>query len=590
MYKSLLRIIFIFCLFSVPLFGQKKFKDSHQVLWVKTLSTSNDTLGFNYNLPIHFSGQYPVLNKKFTSSNYSYVFYVLRSTKPSEKIFSMYDSDELHQFYTDVIKSNLEVKVDLSFLEKGAIVNFNFYNKNFKNNKSKGILYLDNTYDKAATELYEILICNDCSALLMRNKIETYLAIKYGITLKNKDKYLSSTDVKIWDEHFNQAFNNNIIGLAKDTFFELEQIATSSNMEKEAVFKKSDNQAVMQDKTYVLVGDNNKAKTFDSQSGRLKRQWLVQNKGEHDLNIDLDLLFTPEKDIKYHLYTNYGDEIEHDQQDTVKLSFKNIKIATNTNYYLSIGKSKEFKFDIKEDTLGINNRYILTTNDQGEPPFHIQATDLSTNETHLFVTDAFNYILDNIPSSTYSFTVQDSKEQIAKVNSIALDFSNSNLFTLAENWQLEGRELIEIKPQIRKHKNQYGYRWYLAGKLISTAPSLRVNYAGTFQLEVTDLKGKYQTFGFTVSQKVKEHLDVDDSWYVSPNPVLSGQDFTVHYRFNSSKNVDFYIYTIDGKFIRRKKLGVIPGGDYTYQLAGRTSYLLISIINNKTSIQKLIVK
>lgn len=111
------------------------------------MDAPNSSTGFNYHAPISFSGEFPVLNKKFTSSTFSYVFYVVKTTKGGEKLFSLYDLDELHTFYTDLIKSNSEVKVDLSYLNQGAIVNFNFYNKNYRKGKSKGIMYLDNTYD-----------------------------------------------------------------------------------------------------------------------------------------------------------------------------------------------------------------------------------------------------------------------------------------------------------------------------------------------------------------------------------------------------------------------------------------------------------
>ena len=553
------------------------------------MDTPNEVTGFNYHSPILFSGEFPVLNKKFTSSTFSYVFYVLKSTKGGEKLFSLYDSDELHTFYTDKIASTSEVKVDLSYLNQGAIVNFNFYNKNYKKGQSKGIMYLDNTYNRETTALYEILVCNDCSEALKRDQIDTYLALKYGITLANKGKYWSSQEVKVWDEKYDAAFNTRVIGLAKDSYFGLNQTKTKSNVEPGVVFKTAETHPKLEDQTYVLIGDNGKEKAFDKQSNRFKRQWLVQNKGQHALVMDVEVDVQPEKDIDYYLYTSTGGEIAHDRSDTIKLRFANLQVKSQDQLYLSIGRVKPFTIDIQTDTLGINKTYKLLTNEVGQGPFSIQAIDLKNQQTYFFISDKGEYPLEHLSSSTYAFVVQDSQDHKATIPEITLDFSTSDEIQLATNWTLNGRELLEIKPQVKTKGKQLGYRWYLEEKLISTAPVLRVNYPGVFALEVTDTHGKYQRFAFSVNRKIQPTSSLDEQWLVTPNPVKAGEEFNVHYLFESEKQVDFYIYTLEGKFIQRKKLGIIEGGKYTYRLAGRTTYLLISIINSKTSIQKLIV-
>ncbi|QQU04944.1 hypothetical protein [Myroides odoratus] len=502
----------------------------------------------------------------------------------------MYDQGDLHSFYTDKIKSNTELKVDLTYLKKGALVNFNFYNKNHAKEKSKGILYLNNSYDKSTTQLYEVLICNDCSEALLGYKIETYLALKFGIARSNQENYWSSNGSKIWDEQYNSSFNNHIIGIAKDNYFSLEQPHTVSNEEADILFEKSKDQAKLEDQTYVLIGDNGKAKVFDEKTNRFQRQWLVQNKGEHAILVDLKVNVTPEKEVTYHLYTSMGNEIAHDKMDTLQLSFKNIAIDKGSMLYWSIGKVKPFEIEIQQDTLGINRLYKLGMNEVGEPPFYIQARDLQTQETHAFISESTSFPLVGLPSATYALSVQDTQGQQADIASVVLDFSEADQLSLASTWALQGRDLIEIKPQIKSKNKQYGYRWYLEDKLISTAPVLRVNYPGSFSLEVTDVRGKSQRFGFTVDKQIKTADGIEEQWLVTPNPVVAGEEFTVHYDFESAKQVDFYIYTLEGKFIQRKKLGLIEGGKYTYRLAGRTTYLLVSIINNKTSFQTLIVK
>jgi len=64
-----------------------------------------------------------------------------------------------------------------------------------------------------------------------RPKIETYLAIKYGITLGvnglSKD-YINSQGIKVWDVATNAGFNYNIAGIARDSISDLNQKQSKS--------------------------------------------------------------------------------------------------------------------------------------------------------------------------------------------------------------------------------------------------------------------------------------------------------------------------------------------------------------------------
>ncbi|MCP1995126.1 hypothetical protein [Flavobacterium sp. HSC-61S13] len=248
--------------------GQKKFKDSFRNIWVKSIGTSAEQKGtLNYHIPIRWRGDYPVLNKKYESSTYTYVYYVLKTEEASEKIFSLYHAGDLHSFYTDSIKSIRNHAVDMGLLTSGAMVNFNFYNKDFKK-KGEGILYLENDVE-SKSDLFEVLVCSNCSDAKVRTQIQTYLAVKYGITLAQKDKYYSSDNRKVWDEKLDKAYNNRIMGIARDDYFGLDLEASYSNTDTAFVVSKSKNIGILPstNMTYVLAGDNNGEKTFDTKSG-----------------------------------------------------------------------------------------------------------------------------------------------------------------------------------------------------------------------------------------------------------------------------------------------------------------------------------
>ncbi|WP_254500430.1 hypothetical protein, partial [Salmonella enterica] len=51
-----------------------------------------------------------------------------------------------------------------------------------------------------------------------RRKVDSYLAIKYGITLGrvNTDHYLATDETIVWNGTTNTAYNNNIFGVTRD--------------------------------------------------------------------------------------------------------------------------------------------------------------------------------------------------------------------------------------------------------------------------------------------------------------------------------------------------------------------------------------
>lgn len=49
-----------------------------------------------------------------------------------------------------------------------------------------------------------------------RNKVDSYLAIKYGVTLAAGTNYTTSTDAVVWDATANAAYHNNIAGIGHD--------------------------------------------------------------------------------------------------------------------------------------------------------------------------------------------------------------------------------------------------------------------------------------------------------------------------------------------------------------------------------------
>lgn len=137
-----------------------------------------------------------------------------------------------------------------------------------------------------------------------RNKVDAYLAIKYGITLNNTNNYTTAQNVVVWNATANAGFYNNVAGVGNDFLSALHQKQSRSQHTNtngqvtmglgEIAATNMDNPNALSDGQFLLWGDNgntvamtNTASTFTAfnyeggtnNARRMKRTWKVQNTG-----------------------------------------------------------------------------------------------------------------------------------------------------------------------------------------------------------------------------------------------------------------------------------------------------------------------
>jgi hypothetical protein len=163
-------------------------------------------------------------------------------------------------------------------------------------------------YDGRIAEI--ITYANTSHGTTARQKVESYLAIKYGTTLSHN--YYSANGVKVWDIATNASYNNNIIGIAKDDNSGLSQKQSKSTSLIKDILTvyigttKTVNQAsntgtfATADKTFFMVGSNGAAasdatpSTTEKPSGiccRLMREWMIQMTSFTNTTVKLEFDF-----------------------------------------------------------------------------------------------------------------------------------------------------------------------------------------------------------------------------------------------------------------------------------------------------------
>jgi len=145
----------------------------------------------------------------------------------------------------------------------------------------------DNSNGGLKGYISELIIFNDELSTRRIRKIQSYLAIKYGITLDNtgggvKGDYSDSNDGRMWNANQNISFiryHNNIIGIGKDEASGLDQeksteVRTETSLTIEAT-------TAIDDLDFLLVGNDNGAVNFVPSDNtnflrRIERTWIAK--------------------------------------------------------------------------------------------------------------------------------------------------------------------------------------------------------------------------------------------------------------------------------------------------------------------------
>jgi hypothetical protein len=133
----------------------------------------------------------------------------------------------------------------------------------------------------------EILIIEDQVSLIEHQQIETYLAIKYGLTLGHN--YINSDTSVIFD--ISNGYANGIFGIGRSSTFELYHPKSKSESDYSGITIEAT--VNIGEENYLIIGHDGAATTriaLAGESNVLTRKWLAKmTKGLGTISIELDL-------------------------------------------------------------------------------------------------------------------------------------------------------------------------------------------------------------------------------------------------------------------------------------------------------------
>jgi hypothetical protein len=152
--------------------------------------------------------------------------------------------------------------------------------------------------------LAEIIVYDKVLSPLEQQKVESYLAIKYGIPLSpnSSGTYLNSQGETLRDGKKFRAFSNRVAGIGRDDISGLCQKQSASSYDPELLTigagqlskTNASNPAILENNTFLLWGDNNAAFALgEKEQGKphfISRKWMMTTFGETQ-NVETEMRF-----------------------------------------------------------------------------------------------------------------------------------------------------------------------------------------------------------------------------------------------------------------------------------------------------------
>jgi hypothetical protein len=197
-----------------------------------------------------------------------------------------------------------------------------------------GCRYYNSSADKYMTgEIAEIIHFEQTLSASDQQSVETYLSIKYGISLSgdndgngstfeapnadgvNEGDYVASDGTIVWDASDNSSYHNNIIGIGRDDDEELHQKQSALPGDSTRIYlgypiaadNSSNSAAFGSDDSYVVIGDNQETLSatttsfleMPASSGlytRIAREWRIE-RSKNTKNFNLDIALSDKADL-----------------------------------------------------------------------------------------------------------------------------------------------------------------------------------------------------------------------------------------------------------------------------------------------------
>lgn len=479
--------------------------------------------------------------------------------------------------------SNLEIRdfVDTLKIDHPEInAKILTFTKKDINRKINPIVFFNKRTDKSIL-LPEVLVFDRNLSNTEMQQIETFLSIKYGITINDisEKNYISSASKILWDSKKSKNYNYRVTGIGRDDAFELYQ-KQSINSNKGNIAISVDslqlvnnfNTGTIENQNFLLWGDNNQTLEFKeidllSQHPRrdMHRMWKVQNKRENNQYLATNIYAVlpsqpPGVSVKLRLFQN-----ENNYQNDISTDITGKKI--NDTLYVF----KDVLWNIDNDEVD----YFTFSLDDGQSDVNVQlissCEELGNNLVKISVPESllpFEYSLQSLATNQITINNAQSTSGLIIFNNLTPDnykliIKKQGYTNIVRTFDLQGiinqnidsNYLWQGTP-IQLDLNTSSFQYTLTapnGQTTNIAPYM-LNGTGNYQLTIKNKSGCEITKSLSVLSSADYASMQNNSLFkkitVSPNPSRDG-NFTINVELKSPKPLSIKIFNGLGILVKQ---------------------------------------
>lgn len=548
MTRFFIKVLIFFSAFS---FGQVDFIKNNASLWLKN-DTINNCTSYNNNCILNqLESDYRIYSNDFS-------FFIAFKTENNinKDIVSLkYGNKRIKISNKYVTKQNDTITV-LDDNRKAKIVSYIHSDATFSKKGKLKIDLLDN--QTSNDDILEIIYIPKVISDFSKEKIETYLSLKYGLSLKENQIYRGVKNDTLWNPNSLLNFSKDVTGIGNDfeNFYNKKE-AFNYNLSGLEISTDS----IFYNNNYALWGHNNKSEVIVNSSDLSNENFRIWH-----FNKKIDSLDnrTFNLKIKQSYLNEVVDSIAYNEKFYMYISNYNtgndIELYTGNYYEGLIDTNNDFIFN--DVILENNSRFIFIK----APDMNLVARNISIcdkPERIVFDFDGIDYPIDlTIKNDSFfrsykvkdkSFYIDDLGTGIYQVEmkntfgankTTTIEIKNQNIFDieLSKKWILNEDGLVDVYPNERADNKALQFTWIQENKVLGNSATIQLNKIGFYSLLVTD--GKCQEkFDFeVVTSSTNEIL-------LYPNPAKVDSDVFIKIPEMELDIVDLKVNDINGRLI-----------------------------------------
>ncbi len=449
---------------------------------------------------------------------------------------------------------------------------------------------------------YEMIIYDRTLSPSEKHQVESYLAIKYGLTLRNAiGAYTDLYGQPLWPINDLADFNKNITVIGIDpsnNFSQPSSTSTETTGFLNLAFSSIDEGSSL---GYKSMRSNGGRKALDhivsEDVYKMERSWVIHATGNHrktDLSWnqgDLEL----NKDGQFWLQVNRQGTESNDlssldffraDQKSNRLIFSNIiwDIDGSGSDVFSIIEAPEMYavMDHRQPSCTDNESAIPYRIIGGNPPFNVEVynEDVMVDNQVLYNHDVAE--LKRLSQGKYEIKIKDNRGSTYRSSFYQQGFNQEIDHLPSTEYLIEGKEL---NLDFGSENKDYNYQWFFGGNQVSSTSDISITEAGVYTLVIESKGCKYW---HTLHVKDTESYVFQDI-QLFPNPTLDGY-FQVEIDLKKESPLWMTISDIQGKVIQEKYLPI----NRTHFVHGHISapglYLLSFRSEEEVITRKFVVK